>query len=160
MRCFFKLDVDLTDYFGKWLDAFQDNSENFREKDPTCLSDTCFATINLLSFIKNEQFIDNLNYIKHVCEKNVLLDLNYFYVHMIDYKNGGLMERHNHKHNEDYSFIYYLNDCDDGQTILHLKKDIKIKPIKNTILIFPSNIDHSSEYSNKKRILVGGLRTK
>ena len=56
--------------------------------------------------------------------------LNYHYMHMVDYTNGGIMSKHSHKHNEDYSFILYLNDCLDGATVLHLNEQYRVIPKK------------------------------
>ncbi len=68
------------------------------------------------------------------------------------------MSKHSHKHNEDFSFILYLNDCDDGHTVLHLESQYRIKPQKGTVLLFSSSIPHSSEYSKSKQVFVGGLK--
>ena len=84
--------------------------------------------------------------------------LNYHYMHMVDYTNGGIMSVHSHKHNEDYSFILYLNDCVDGATVLHLENQHKILPQKGKVLLFSSEIPHSSEYSRSKQVFVGGLK--
>ena len=56
---------------------------------------------------------------------------------MVDYTNGGIMSKHSHKHNEDYSFILYLNDCLDGATVLHLEQYRVIQ--KRYGLLFSSN---------------------
>ena len=77
---------------------------------------------------------------------------------MVDYTNGGIMSEHSHKHNEDYSFILYLNDCVDGATVLHLENKHRILPQKGTALLFSSEIPHSSEYSRSKQVFVGGLK--
>jgi len=88
------------------------------------------------------------------------LPFNYHYIHMVDYTNGGIMKKHSHNHNEDYSFIMYLNDCNDGCTVLHLGCEHRIQPRKGTVLLFSSSIPHSSEYSKSKQVFVGGLKVK
>lgn len=160
MWSLFKSNKDMSNYFSKWLDYFQYFPSKYKELSNTCLASNCFATKNILNFIDDTEFNNKINYIKDLCEQKISEQLDYFYLHMIDYKNGGKMDIHKHSHNEQYSFVYYLNTCDDGETILHLNKDINIKPVKNNILFFSSDIYHSANFSNSKRILVGGFNSK
>ncbi len=156
----FKSDKDLSNYFIKWLDYFQYFPLKYKEEKNTCLSTNCFATKNLLDFIGDLEFNCHIDYLKGLCQQRIKNEINYFYLHMIDYKNGGKMDIHNHAHNEDYSFVYYLNTCTDGETILHLNEQISIKPQKNNILLFSSDVYHSANFSNNKKVLVGGFKSK
>lgn len=156
----FKSDKDMSDYFVKWLDYFHYFPSKYKEPSNTCLSSNCFATKNILNFVGDIEFNDKIEHIKNLCEQRIEQKLTYFYLHMVDYRNGGKMDLHSHAHNEEYSFVYYLNTCDDGETILHLDTTIVIKPIKNNILFFSSNVFHSANYSNTKKVLVGGFNSK
>lgn len=153
-----QLEQNYADYFDKWLIYFKYKSDLVQDVTNNCLSKNCFATKNLLQFVGDTEFLDGIKDLKTICQKIVNKKLKYFYLHMIDYENGGEMISHKHDHNEDFSFILYLNTCDDGDTVLHLNNQIKIKPHKNKLLIFSSDIVHSAIFSNKKRILVGGLK--
>lgn len=146
------------DYFDKWLIYFKYKSDLVRETTNNCLSENCFATKNLLKFVGDAKFLETIDDLKFICEKHVNKKLKYFYLHMIDYENGGEMASHTHDHNEDYSFILYLNSCDDGDTVFDIDSEVKVKPVKNKLALFSSDISHSSIFSNKKRILVGGLK--
>ena len=59
---------------------------------------------------------------------------------MIEYDSGSTT----HEHQEDFSVIIYLNDCEDGNTIfiLNQDRDVRVthKPIKGQGTIFLSNI--------------------
>ena len=80
---------------------------------------------------------------------------------MISYDAGGYMTRHSHEHNEDYSFILYLNTCKDGATVLHYDDcEHHIAPERNKMLVFSSDTEHSAKFSDSKQILVGGLKLK
>jgi|694.fasta_scaffold02774_16 hypothetical protein len=152
------LEHGYADYFDKWLPFFKYKSDLVQDNTNNCLSKNCFATKNLLKFVGDNEFLDIIEELKSICEKCVNKELEYFYLHMIDYENGGEMSSHKHDHNEDYSFILYLNSCEDGDTLLHLDPEIKIKPVKDKMVLFSSDIVHSAIFSNKKRILVGGLK--
>jgi hypothetical protein len=152
------LEYDYADYFDKWISYFKYKSDLLQDTTNNCLSKNCFATKNLLKFVGDVEFLDIIEELKSTCEEYVNKKLKYFYLHMIDYENGGEMAPHKHDHNEDYSFILYLNSCNDGDTVLHLDSEIKIKPVKNKMVLFSSDIVHSAIFSNQKRILVGGLK--
>lgn len=150
----FYIDSKITDYFDGLLKFIP---ESLRDTRQSSLSSNCYATVNLLDIKHSEMFYNYIDILISVCKSKLQNDLQLFYLHMVDYKNGGEMKMHNHSHNEDYSFILYLNTCDDGETVLHIHNSISIRPEKNKVLMFSSKINHSANYSNKKRILVGGL---
>jgi 2OG-Fe(II) oxygenase superfamily len=150
---------EVSNYFNLLLLFISDNFKIFKDNKNSSLSSNCFSTLNLLDIIRTEKFYNYIGILQSLCEQKLNLKLKYFYVHMIDYENGGEMKVHQHLHNEDYSFILYLNSCTDGKTILHLgNKKQQITPIKNKVLLFSSDIPHSAEYSNSKKVLVGGLK--
>jgi hypothetical protein len=154
----FFIDDDISGYFIKWLTHFQEYPHFYQDRTNHCLSPNCFATKNILEVVKDKEMEENLNFLKNLCQEYISDPIEYFYVHMIDYKNGGDMLIHKHDHNEDYSFILYLNDCDDGYTTLYLENPIRIQPERSKILVFSSDVYHSAMFSKEKKILVGGLK--
>jgi hypothetical protein len=89
-------------------------------------------------------------------------NLRYRWFHMIDYnEKGGYQEIHNHERTEDYSYILYLTTCNNGGKTFFIKKDnttISIKPEKNKLVFFPSDIYHWAEETiDRKKIAVGAL---
>lgn len=157
----FLVEDGVSNYFNLLLDFVSIHPEVFRDEKQSSLIGNCFYTLNLLDYIDSEIFYNYIDKLRLLCEDFLNTKLEYFYVHMINYENGGKMDVHKHDHNEDYSFIFYLNSCDDGETILHTNEgQYKITPEKNKILLFPSSIPHSAAYSKSKRVFVGGLRIK
>lgn len=157
---FFVHNDEVLTYFCALVDTLQKASKKYRDVTNHCLSPNCFASNNLIELLKDYLFVDNSNLILEECQKYLPDQVEYFYMHMIDYQNGGDMLIHKHDHNEDYSFILYLNDCDDGHTILYLDRPIRIRPERGKILIFSSDVYHSATFSKNKKILVGGLKIK
>lgn len=155
----FLVEDDVSNYFNLLLDFVSNYSEVFKDKKQSSLSGDCFYTLNLLDYIESEIFYNYIDKLRLLCEDFLSRKLKYFYVHMINYENGGKMNVHKHDHNEDYSFILYLNSCNDGETILYTTNgQYKVTPEKNKVLLFPSSIPHSAEYSKSKRVFVGGLK--
>ena len=114
-----------------------------------------------------KKFIKALNELKK--EKNVAKDtctilgfqseniLKYSkYLHLIDYEKNGYQLEHDHKKTEDYSCILYLNNCNTGHTVF--ESSLKIKPEKNKLIVFKSDLKHYGEtcLSNKK-VAVGAM---
>ena len=134
--------------------------EIFKDKVDSSLSPNCFATTNLLQFPHASIFYNYIDALRIKCEELININLEYTYLHLVDYSNGGTMSEHQHDHNEDYSFILYLNTCEDGATVLTLREPYKVLPVTNKVLLFSSYISHMSEYSDTKKVLVGGLKVK
>ena len=151
---------ETVEYFSNLLDALQKDPKKYRDVTNHCLSSNCFASNNLLHLIKDDVFLKNTNFLLEESQKYVLNKVEYFYIHMINYENGGDMLIHKHDHNEDYSFIFYLNDCIDGFTTLYLDRPIRIMPQRGKMVIFSSDIYHSGSFSKNKKIFVGGLKVK
>jgi hypothetical protein len=154
----FNVEENIVEYMTSLLKIFLAKPELVKDIKQSSLSANCFSTLNLLKILHNNNFYNYIDELKTIIELHVDKELDFFYVHMVDYANGGIMNKHSHDHNEDYSFILYLNTCDDGYTVLSLKNCLKIKPEQGKMLVFSSNIPHSSEYSNSKKVLVGGLK--
>ena len=155
----FEVNEEVVEYFLLLLKVCMARPEVIDPKQSS-LSPSCSATLNLLDFKLSDKFYNYTGRLLKKSEEILGSVLKYHYMHMGDYTNGGIMSEHSHKHNEDYSFILYLNDCDDGATVLHLKDQYRIKPTKGTVLLFSSSIPHSSEYSKSKQVFVGGLKVK
>jgi len=155
----FLVEDEVSNYFNLLLEFVSNYPEVFRDEKQSSLIGNCFYTLNLLNYIDTEIFYNYIDKLRLLCEDFSNRQLKYFYVHMINYENGGRMHVHKHDHNEDYSFILYLNSCNDGETILHTTEgEYKVTPERNKVLLFPSNIPHSAAYSKSKRVLVGGLK--
>ena len=152
---------DITEYFNKWLGYFMLREDLYADENYSSLSNDCFATTNLLGLVKDNVFDEYIGYLKDICEASINRNLSYQYLQKISYDAGGYMTRHSHEHNEDLSFILYLNTCKDGATVLHDDyEDHYITPKQNSILVFSADTEHSAKFSDSKRILVGGLKLK
>ena len=160
MHIVLECEYNITEYFIKWLKYFMIRSDFHRDETHSSLSEDCFATTNILGVIKDPVFDEYIAYLKDIVEAVTNKKLIYHYLHMISYDAGGYMTRHNHEHNEDISFILYLNSCKDGATIIHEEKDYQVIPQRNRMLIFTADSEHSAQFSDSKRILVGGLKLK
>ena len=89
-------------------------------------------------------------------------DLKYRWFHMINYKDHGYQDAHEHSKTEDYSYILYLTDCNEGGETLFINGEdsVTIKPEKNKLVFFPSNIWHKGNATiDNKKVAVGALIT-
>tara|TARA_B100000427_G_scaffold136173_1_gene113227 strand:- start:86 stop:571 length:486 start_codon:yes stop_codon:yes gene_type:complete len=149
----------ITEYFDKWLKYFMMRSEWYRDETYSSLSEDCFATTNILGIVKDPMFDEYIAYLKDIVESVGSKKMYYHYLHLVSYDAGGFMTRHKHDHNEDFSFILYLNTCKDGATVLHYDDtEHHVLPERNKVLVFSSDTEHSAKFSDSKRILVGGLK--
>jgi len=161
MHIVLECEYNITEYFIKWLKYFMIRSDFHRDETHSSLSEDCFATTNILGVIRDPVFDEYIAYLKDIVEAVTNKKLIYHYLHMISYDAGGYMTRHSHEHNEDYSFILYLNTCKDGATVLHYDDcEHHIAPERNKMLVFSSDTEHSAKFSDSKQILVGGLKLK
>ena len=156
----FEVELKVVMYMQSLLKICLATPELLEDEKQSSLSQNCFATLNLLEYPHSKIFYNYIGELKQKIEETLGIDLEYFYMHMVDYTNGGFMRKHNHDHNEDYSFILYLNTCDDGATVLHLEEPYIVQPKLGNLLLFSSSISHSSHYSKSKQVLVGGLKVK
>lgn len=93
--------------------------------------------------------------------------LDFVFLHFLDYDKQGLMEEHDHKDKEDLTFLLYLNDCPDGDTVFYLnsaddrsrqRSKIAVKPKKGRLAVFSSVVPHEGTVTyNNKKIFAGGL---
>jgi len=141
----YKLNDKITKKFIKAL--------NELKKEKNVAKDTCtilgFQSENILKYSKYLHF-------KNTMEKILKKKYNVFHIHLIDYEKNGYQLEHDHKKTEDYSFILYLNNCNTGHTVF--ESSLKIKPEKNKLIVFKSDLKHYGEtcLSNKK-VAVGAM---
>ena len=84
-----------------------------------------------------------------------------FHIHYIKYYQGGLQKEHDHVKTEQYSFIVYLNNADDGCTVLKDPINKKIFPQKGKVIVFDAKILHYAEKSSGgKEVIVGAINEK
>jgi len=141
-----KIQKDITEEFIKILNEFK-----------ILKLDTSFGTCTKNGF----QTSNILEYPKYKNLKNVMQNIlpkkyDLFHIHLIEYFINGYQEGHNHIKTEKYSFILYLNDCNTGHTVFN--NNIKVKPEKNKLILFDSDIWHYSEVClTNKQVAVGAM---
>jgi Rps23 Pro-64 3,4-dihydroxylase Tpa1-like proline 4-hydroxylase len=88
-------------------------------------------------------------------EKNI--NFNKKEYQLVRYKKGQFFKEHTDA-TEEYprkiSALLYLNDNYTGGEIVFTKKNISIKPIKNTLILFPS----SEEFSHSAEPVISGIK--
>lgn len=157
----FEVDENITNFFITKLNQYKIDINYVISKNSSSTING-IQTKNILKFA-DMQTLEVLNDLRFTFEKTFQINLEYFWVHMIEYEHQGYQNLHDHSNNEDFSFILYLNSCDTGNTtfILNQSRDIKVvvKPIKNTGVFFLSSLHHSADITtDNKKVLVGGLR--
>jgi hypothetical protein len=113
---------------------------------------------------------DNLCYEPYIQnELNIILDyipiknLTHRWFHMIDYEKQGHQVEHDHAKTEDYSYILYLTDCNEGgETIFTDNNEtLVVKPEINKIVFFESSLWHKGNATlDNKKVAVGALVVK
>jgi hypothetical protein len=134
------------------LDTLKNDNEGI-ESNSSCTING-FQTNNLCYETSMQEVLNEI--LEYIPIKN----LKYRWFHMIDYDNHGMQQKHNHIKTEHYSFILYLTTCKNGgETVFEINKNqIQIKPEKNKLIFFPSDLWHwGNETFNKKKIAVGAL---
>lgn len=136
----------------------------------TCFNQLGYQGDNLLD-LEDPDVIEISVLLKFHLSKFFLIsqeNLDFVFLHFIDYDNGGFMKEHDHKDKEDLTFLLYLNDCPDGDTVFYLnyaddrsrqRSKISVKPKKGKLAIFSSVIPHEGTITyNNKKIFAGGLK--
>lgn len=158
-----ELSVDLTviDSLNQKLEEYKLNEDCWIPRDSSATRNG-IQTFNLLTFEDND--LNNvLHQIKIKLEKDADHKLEYYWVHLIEYDSGGFQLPHTHDHNEDFSFVLYLNDCVDGNTtfILNEKRNVikSFKPTQGLGVFFLASMLHYADVcTTNKKVLVCGLR--
>ena len=125
-----------------------------------------YQSSNLLLWEDKEfQFFIREKLYDFICKNLGIPGIRYYWVHILEYENGGSMDIHDHKHNEDFVFFIYLSSCQTGDTIFYLNDEsmkrtsVRIKPEKGMGACFSSLLPHKGEYTEEnKKIFVVGLR--
>tara|TARA_R100001460_G_scaffold15504_2_gene34165 strand:+ start:1668 stop:2141 length:474 start_codon:yes stop_codon:yes gene_type:complete len=143
------------------VDKFLQTLEMFKNLRPdlnsSLRSDSCcingYHTGNILNFKSTHEVCGE------ILNKIPYEDCILHHVHLIHFYQSGYEEAHDHKNTEDFSFILYLSDSEDGNTCFKFGKDIyKVKPERGKIIFFASDIWHWGEPSSgNKKIAVGAL---
>ena len=152
------LENDIVEYFSnfKTPPPISNNSINtFKgNQTPNIVKDIDPHVLNNLKF----NYI--LPFIKELQGSYDITDLKIYHLHHIKYNSQGKQKIHDHSYHEDYSFIIYLNNCTDGQTIFYTyPKPLTIFPKKGNMVLFKANIPHEGLETNSfKQVIVGGIR--
>ncbi len=146
-----------TDKFIKLLEFYKKELPDLDQTKNNVHTKNGFHTGNILQFEKFKKYAKLIE--PHI---PYLQKLDLFHIHLIHFYNKGYEGAHDHAKTEDFSFIAYLQDSEDGYTCLKINNNvIKIKPEKGKLIFFPSNIWHWGEPSSgNKKIAVGALKIK
>jgi len=155
----FFVDDQFIDFFDKKFEIYK--QKFFLIEKNSSATYNGVQTPNILNLNENDVY-EILNYFKEKIEKKCGCKFKYHWVHLIEYEYGGYQLEHSHDHNEDFSIIVYLNNCDDGETYFYLnkKKNVieKIFPRKGKSIMFLSSILHGANKTTKnKKVLVLGI---
>ena len=159
---FYEFDVDeeFVSFFEKKMEYYKE--VDFLMQKGSTATYNGHQTSNILNL--NEKDVNKkLTSLRERLERKCGVKLEYHWVHLIEYEEGGNQSEHRHDHNEDYSVIVYLNSCDDGSTYFVLNKErgvvLETFPIRSRCVMFSSSILHGCHpTSSGKKILVLGLK--
>jgi hypothetical protein len=159
----FFVDNGIVNFFNKKLDFYKTQSSFWMPPNSSSTING-IQTYNMLDFGEDDVRC-KLQIIKNKIEKKCKTKFNYNWSHLIEYQNGGNQSIHTHDHNEDFSIILYLNNCNDGETVFHLNPRRQIKhscfPQKGKAVMFSATIPHQANYTfSNKKLLVLGLKIK
>ena len=149
----FVIRENITDYLLLVLNQLKINNIGI---DP---NSSC--TINGFQTNNISEIPDMQNTLNDILEYLPVKNLKYRWFHLIDYDKNGHQNRHDHKRTEDFSFILYLTDCENGgETIFYEKEDIvTIKPKKNKLVFFNADLWHKGNATiDHKKVAVGALK--
>ena len=151
----------ITDNITECWDQYKNNPLNLIEFNSTCTFDG-IQTANVLhlkDFQEDYKFQGALNNTLEIVQHLIGKTLHYYHIHLIEYHSGGYQTFHNHSHNEDYSYILYLNTCKGGET--YFESGVVCTPKKNNLLIFEATLNHGAKETHSwdnKKVLVAGMR--
>ena len=169
----FEVDSKITKFLNKKFNQYSSSHPNI--PDINCFNNqeynSGYQTQNLLDWNDSEyQTFLKTELIDLISEKLNLKksSISYFFTHMLDYQNGGMMGEHTHYHNEDFVMFIYLKTCSSGETVFYLndfceeyreRTMVKLIPKENQAAIFSSLVLHKGLFTEEnKRIFVAGIR--
>jgi hypothetical protein len=148
----FIIKENITDYLIFVLDKLKNN--NIGIELNSCCTINGFQTNNINEVPCMQNTLNN------ILEYLPVKDLKYRWFHLIDYDKNGSQNAHDHKKTEDFSYILYLTDCENGgETMFYEDKNITtIKPQKNKLIFFDANLWHEGNATiDHKKVAVGAL---
>jgi hypothetical protein len=159
------LNIKFDQYSSSNPNNLDDNSFNNKEYN------SGYQTKNLLDWNDSEyQAFLKSDLVDLISDKLNLKkqSISYYWTHILDYQNGGMMGEHKHHHNEDFVMFIYLKTCYSGETIFYLndfyeeykkRTMVKLIPKENCAAIFSSLVLHEGLFTKEnKRIFVAGIR--
>ena len=155
------VDDEIVNIFDNYINQ-RKNNRNFPIYDYATINGN--QTENLINLIENGSIEGEcLIKIKNIIENHITAKFEYHWAHAISYKIGGYQNKHTHDHNEECSFILYLNGCNNGETNFYVNPtrniQYKIKPEKGKLVVFSPSISHNADITDQeKKIIVGGLK--
>jgi hypothetical protein len=160
MRCIIhkQLKEKDTNKFLKLLEYYEKELPDYNQaKNGTVHTINGFHTGNILEIEKFKKYAELIK--PHIPYSQ---KLNLFHIHLLHFYDKGYEGAHDHQNTEDFSFILYLQNSEDGHTCFQINDNIiKIKPEKSKLIFFPSNIWHWGEASSgNKKLAVGALKIK
>lgn len=161
-------DLAICDNLISKLNDIRDSNacENFNK---TCFKSNGYQSGNLINLHDIDLLEISMLIRFHLARNFKILqeEIEVIFLHFLDYNTHGRMEEHNHSENEDFTFLLYLNDCDDGDTVFYLnhtndnarmRSKIKVKPRKGRLVVFNSSVPHFGSFTkSNKMIFAGGL---
>ena len=155
-----KIDSDITDDILSNWESYKNNSLNLCDMSRTCtFNGIQTKNVLFLSDFQNNEFKKSLNKLLEISKNILKSNIFFHYVHFVEYFADGYQSIHNHKHNEDFSLILYLNTCESGGT--YFESGNTYLPTKNNIVLFSSYHNHGANCTNaldNKKVLVCGFR--
>ena len=140
--------------FLQTLEMFKDLRQDLNASlDPNSCCVNGYHTGNILNFKSTHEVVNEI--LHKIPYENCILH----HVHLMHFYKSGYEKAHDHKATEDFSFILYLSNSEDGNTCFQLGEDThKVKPEKGKIIFFDSHILHWGEPSSgNKKLAVGAL---
>tara|TARA_R100000995_G_C3458484_1_gene111835 strand:- start:133 stop:579 length:447 start_codon:yes stop_codon:yes gene_type:complete len=131
------------DYVPIVLNVFNKNKTWVKES----ITKNCKLTSDIKDKLPNEL-------IKEITEPFFSSDLLH-YAHVLKFSSTGVLDYHDHKLFETFSFVLYLDNV--GGTVFKTDEDeIFIHSRPNRLVLFDSKIMHKAINDGKERMIVGG----
>jgi hypothetical protein len=169
----FTVDDNIVEFLNQKFDYFSSSHE--MNKGETSFNnksiESGYQTGNLLYWedLEYKKFLNND--LLELISKNLRLpktNIEYFWTHILDYRDGGKMDPHKHWYNEDFVIFIYLKTCKSGQTVFYLndycaeymeRTSVELLPVSGCGAIFSGLVLHEGKFTEEnKRIFVAGIK--